>query len=325
MTEAVPWAEHGSHFTRDFEEMVAFLAQTTDKTTVTRLVGIAWTTVGSIVERVVARKQDGPRLDGLRRIGVDEFSYRRRHRFITTVVDHDTRRVVWAGEGRSADTLRAFYDELGPDRCAAIETVTIDMCGGFITATEQRLPNAEIVFDRFHVQRLASDAVDAVRREQLRELRGTPEGRALFRSRFVLWKRPWNLEQSERAKLAELQQSNQQLYRGYLLKEALARALDYRQPWRAKRALKSWLAWASRSKLGPFVKMARTIRKRFDGVLAYVHERLSNGIVEGFNNRLRMVARRAFGLHSAQSLIALLFLCCGGIQLDPRLPGPTSV
>jgi hypothetical protein len=113
---------------------------------------------------------------------------------------------------------------------------------------------------------------------------------------------------------------NAPLYRAYLLKETLAKALDYRQTWRAKKALREWLAWAARSRLVPFVKLAKTIRRHFDGILAYVGERLTNGIVEGINTRLRMIARRAFGFHGPEALISMLYLCCGGIELNPRLP-----
>jgi transposase len=322
-SEQVPWAAHGSRFTGDFEELVAYLAQVTDKTRVTELMGISWTTVGAIVERVVARRLDSSRLEGLRRIGVDEFSYRKRHRYLTTVVDHDRRRVVWAAAGRSAETLGAFFDVLGEERCAQLECVTMDMAGGYIKAVEERLPEAQIVFDRFHVQRLASDALDEVRRALLREIRGTEEGRELFRSRFALLKNPWNLTRRETEKLRDVQRTNAPLYRAYLLKETLAQALDYKQTRRAKRALREWLAWASRSKLAPFVKAARTIREHFGGILAYIQERLTNGIVEGFNNKLRMIARRAYGFHSPPPLIAMLYLCCGGIKLNPPLPKPT--
>lgn len=322
-TEKVPWAPHQSRFTWDFEELTAYLAQITDKTKVTELLGISWSTVGAIVERVVQRRLDPRRLEGLRRIGLDEFSYRKRHRYLTTVVDHDRQRVVWAGPGRTAETLFAFFDELGPDRCHQIECVTVDMGGGYLKALRERLPHAEVVFDRFHVQRLVADALDRVRREQLRDLRGSPEGRALFDSRFALLKSPWNLTRADQQKLADLQRTNAPLYRAYLLKETFAQAMDYRQPMRAERALREWLAWASRSKLRPFIKAARTIRAHLEGVLAYIHVRLTNGIVEGFNTRLRMIARRAFGFHSPEPLIAMLYLCCGGITLDPPLPQPT--
>jgi len=320
--EQVPWAAHGSRFTWDFEELAAYLAQVSDKTRVTEILGIAWPTVGAIVDRVVARRLDRNRLDGLERIGVDEFSYRRRHRYLTTVVDHDRRRVIWASTGRCSATLESFFDELG-DRVADLQSVTIDMSAGYMKALASRAPHAQVVFDRFHVQRLATDALDEVRRAQLREIRGTAEGRELFRSRFALLKNPWNLTPREAGKLHTIQQTNRQIYRAYLLKEAMAQALDYKQPWKANRALRDWLAWASRSRLKPFVKAARTVRKHFKGILAYVGERLTNGIVEGFNNKLRTIARRSYGFHSPEPLKAMLFLCCGGINLAPPLPGST--
>ena len=322
-TEAVPWAEAGSRFTRDFEELVAYLAQVSDKTQVTKLMGITWRTVGAIVERVVARCLDEGRLKDLRRIGIDEFSYRKRHRYLTTVVDHDRRRVVWAGEGRSAESLGAFFEVLGPERAAALELVTIDLAGGYRKAVETWAPQAVVVYDRFHVQRLASDALDEVRRAQVRFVGGTEKGRAIKGTRFALLKRPWNLTRREEEKLHELQRTNAPLYRAYLLKESLAEALEAPGPEEAERALREWLAWASRSKLKPFVRVARTIRQHFEGILAYVCERLTNGIVEGFNTKLRMIARRAFGFHSSPPLIAMLYLCCGGIQLSPPLPQPT--
>ena len=319
--EQVPWAVHRSHFTEDFEELAAYLSQITNRTEVHRMLGIAWATVGSIVERVVARRLDPERLAGLRRIGIDEFSYKKRHQYVTVVVDHDRQRVVWAGEGRSAEALAPFFELLGPEGCQAIELVTIDLSAAYIKAVREGLPKAEIVYDRFHVQRLASDALDEVRRSLVRELTDDPdEARAVKRTRYVLLKNPRNLNRAQRLKLSEVQRTNQRLYRAYLLKETLAKALDYRQLGRAEPALRDWLAWASRSRLKPFVRAARTIRKHLAGILAYIRTRLSNGLVEGLNNKIRMIARRAYGFHSHQALIAMIFLNCGGLQLDPPLP-----
>lgn len=319
-TERVPWAEHRSRFTRDFEELVAYLAQVTDQTKVTELTGVSWPTVGAIVQRVVARRLSVERFDGLRCIGVDEFSYRKRHHYLTVVVDHERRRVVWAAEGRSGEVLARFFNEIGPERCAAIESVTMDMSAGYRRAVEMWLPDAQIVYDRFHVQRLAGDAVDQVRRALVRELAGSDASQAVKKSRFALLKNPWNLSVAESDKLSAIQHTNRPLFRAYLLKEALAHALDYRQAARARRALEDWLSWASRSRLKPFVRVARTIRKHLDGIVAYVRTRLTNGYTEGVNNKLRMVARRAFGFHSAEPLISMLFLVCGGITLTPPLP-----
>lgn len=321
--EAVPWAVHGSWFTTAFEELVAYHAQVMDKTAVKRLLGVSWEAVGNIIERVVARNLDENRLRGVTRIGIDEFSYRKRHRYITVVVDHATKRVIWAAKGRGAETLGAFFDALGPDGVAALELVTLDMAGGYLKALRDRAPHVELVFDRFHVAQLASRAVDDVRRALWREVKGTAAGKALKGTRYALLKSPWNLSRADHEKLAAVQRHNEPLYRAYLLKESLAEALDHRRPSRARRALEEWLAWASRSQLAPFIKLARTIRLHKEGILAYVTHRMTNAVVEGINNKMRTVARRAYGFHPASALISMFFLCAGGIQLRPPLPSPT--
>ena len=322
-TEALPWAAHGSRFTRPMEELVAYLARASDKTSVSQLLGISWRAVGAIVQRVVAQRRRPLVGRRLRCIGVDEFSYRKRHRYLTVVVDHERREVVWAGVGRSAETLKGFFDELGESACKDIERVTMDMAAGYRNAVHERLAQAEIVFDRFHVQRLASDALDELRRAQVRALKGTEQAKQIKGSRFILLKSWGNLTREGRSRLSEIQRTNHKLYRGYLLKESLAGVLDYRQPKRARAALEQWLAWATRSRLEPFIKLARTIRQHKEGILAFIKGRHTNAVVEGINNRLRMVARRAFGFHGPQALISMLFLCCGDIRLNPPLPVPT--
>jgi len=323
--ELVPWARPGSRFTRPFEEMVAYLAQITNKTEASRIMGISWRTVGNIVARVVADRLDPKRLDGLTRIGADEFSYRKRHHYITTVVDHVRKRIVWASEGKDSDTLDLFFDELGPERAAKLEIITIDMSAAFIKSIEAKAPNAQIVFDLFHVLKLASNALEEVRREisaRLRRLDNPDAAAAVKKSRFALLKKQWDLTTKEWNKLSEIQRHNAPLYRAYLLKESLAAVFEETSFDDAKKELNRWLAWASRSKLTPFVQAARTVRRFKDRILAYVETRLTNGLTEGFNNKLRMIARRAFGFHSAGALIGMLFLCCGGVTLDPPLPGP---
>ena len=202
------------------------------------------------------------------------------------------------------------------------------MAGGYKKAIAEFLLNAQVIYDRFHVQRLASDALDAVRRSLVREAAAAEdddsnEPQAIKKTRWVLLKGWHRLDAEERSRLHEVQRTNRPLYRGYLLKETLAGALDYRQPARAEQALKSWIAWACRSRLQPFVRVAGTLRAPFIGILAYIRHRLTNGLAEGLNNKLRVISRRAYGFHSAAALIAMLFLNSGGIELSPRLPRPT--
>lgn len=323
-TELVPWAEPESMFTRPFEEQVAYLAQRMDKTAIVGLMGIAWYTVGSIAKRVVKRRLPDDRLAGLRVIGVDELSYRKHHKYVTIITDHETGKIVWAREGKSAATLDAFFAELGKERCALLNTVTMDMSQAYIASAKAHAPQAQIVFDRFHVQRLAQDALDEVRRALVAKHTDPEERRGLKKTRFVLQKNPENRSSAERRKVAQIQITNKPLYRAMLLKDSLAKVLDRRQYYVARDELDGWLAWASRSKLAPFVRVARTIRKHLQGVLAYLNSGLSNGRAEGLNGKARVITRRSYGLHSAQSLIAMLFLCCSLPALVPVQVLPKS-
>jgi transposase len=325
VVETVPWAEPSSWFTRPFEDHVAYLAQRSDQTTVSTLMRVAWQTVGSIVERVVARHQTGDPLDGLTQIGVDELSYRRHHEYITVVVDHTRGHVVWAKPGKNADTLKAFFSELGPERCAKLEAVTIDMSGAYIKAVTECSPQAQIIFDRFHVQRLVQDAVDQVRRDEVRAAPSDEERKHLKGTRWPLLKSFWNLSLFDSNRLTSLQRDNQRLYRAYLLKEAMVAVLDCTSEWLARRKLDEWVRWARRSRLEPFKRVAATIGDHAEGILAYVRSGLSNGRTEGLNGKARTITRRAYGFHSADGLIALLKLCCSGIHLNPihHWPGST--
>ena len=158
--EQVPWAPPKSRFTYHFEDVVTWLAQRMDKTASCELMGIDWRTVGRIIERVVSRRKEPVDLHNLKAISVDEISYRKGHRYLTLVVDIEKGRVIWGKEGKSSETLGAFFDEIGEAAAAKIEHCAIDMGAAYIKAVTERLPNATLVFDRFHVQRLMSDAVD---------------------------------------------------------------------------------------------------------------------------------------------------------------------
>jgi len=322
-TELVPWAEPGSKFTWEFEEEASFLAQKCDKSTVARLLRIAWYTVGTIIERVVNRLRTTDSLEGLTQIGVDELSYRKGHRYLTVVVNHQTGKIVWLHPGKNAETLGKFFEKLGEVRCRRLQLVTIDMSAAYIDAVTTAAPQAQLVFDRFHVQRLAHNALDEVRRAEMREHgKATPEGKALKRSRWATQKNPWNLTQEERAKLSELQRTNRKLYRGYLLKEALTDLLDRHQVNVARAKLLDWISWALHSGLEPFAKTARTLQKHVDGIIAYVRSGCSNGRTEGLNGKIRTITRRSFGFHRVESLMALIVLCCSGLNLTPAHRNP---
>lgn len=340
-TETVPWARPGSRLTRDLEDVVAWLAQRVDKTSVAKLLRVAWETVAAIVIRVVAEHLDPARLERLHRIGVDEVSYRKGHRYLTVVADHDRAgAVVWAAEGKSAATLEAFYDELGPEGCGRLEAVSLDMGAAYRVATDRRAPGARQCVDPFHVVKAANEAIDESRRWAWNQERAAhprpkrPPGRPprdapptptrprwIKRARWALLKDPASLKGSQRAVLDALRRERSVLWRAYLLKEDL-RDL-YRLPDAALAAghLARWLAWASRSRIPAFVKLARTIRAERERILDAVRLGLSNSKLEGLNSKIRLINHRGYGHHSAAAVISMVYLCCGGITV--RLPTET--
>lgn len=318
---AVPWARHDSRFTAAFEDQCCWLAVNTSKKAVAQLMRVAWRTVGSICERVAAEAlADRDLLAGLKRIGIDDFSHRKGHRYLTVVVDHDTGRLVWAAPGRDRKTVEKFLDLLGKERCGRVELVSCDMAESIASAVGERCPNATRCVDPFHVIKLATDALDEVRREVWNEARKAGHGQAardLKGARYALWKNPGGLTDRQQAKLAQIQQTNRPLYRAYLISQQLREIyrVSYEE---AVELLDAWLAWARRSRLKPFAKLAKTIARQRPGIEAAIRHGLSNARIEQVNTQLRLIARRAYGFHTPQALIALAMLSLAG--LCPPLP-----
>lgn len=322
ITEGVPFARHGSKFTRDFEMLVAWLATRMDTTAITKLTRISWRTVGRIVERVVADELDPARLEGLFEIGVDEISWRKHHNYLTLVANHRTGKVVWGGEGKNAATLDEFFGELGEDRCAQLSAISMDMGQAFAKSAREHAADATICLDPFHVVALATRAVDDVRRPLWQQMRHLPDpaiAKQFKGARWALLKNPDTLTDRQAVTLAAIRRNGGQMWRAYTLKEALraifAGDLNVND---AGELLDRWCAWAQRCRLAPFVKLGRTIRTHRAGILATIEHGLTNGRVEGLNNRVRLIVRRAFGFHSANAALALVMLSCGPIEL--RLP-----
>ena len=217
--EPVPWARPGAHHTRDFDDVVAWLAQQMAKTPITKLMRIGWHTIGAIVERVVADHLDDSRLDGLVAIGCDEISYRRGQRYLTSVVDHQTGAIVWCSPGRNAQTLQAFFDELGPRRRQSIRAVSIDMSGSYAKAIRENVPRAEICFDPFHVVRLGQRAVDQVRHDEwnAHDRSRTKTGKWIKGTRWSLLKAPDKQSVRQLALLGEVAHANQAMFRAFFM------------------------------------------------------------------------------------------------------------
>ena len=333
VVEAVPFARPGAHLTRDLDDLLAWLATRMDKTAVARLCRVSWRSVGRACERVVATELDPGRLDGLFRIGVDEISWRKHHKYLTLVIDHDRGCVIWGAKGKDAKTLDGFFEELGPQRSAAIEAVSMDLGPAFLKSVtaEGHAPQAVVCADPFHIVKLVGDALDEVRRDLWQTLRRLPDPRYAkdFRgTRWALLKNPEDLTDKQAAKLTSLKRTKGGIWRAYEMKEQF-RAIFAGDLTRdqADELLNTWCARAQRSRLAPFIKTAKTIRQRRDIILNAIEHGISNGRVEGLNTKVRLIIRRAYGFHSAEAALALVMLGTGPINLQlphERTPVPTS-
>lgn len=319
---AVPWARHGAGHTRAFDDQVAWLVTHTSKSAVVELMRIAWRTVGAIAGRVVvdARAARDP-FDGLTRIGIDEISYRRGHRYLMVVVDHDTGRLVWAAAGHDRATLQQFFDLLGPDRASRIRLISADAAEWIGDCALAACSNATLCLDPFHIVRWATDALDVVRRwvwNTLRKIGLAGQAAHLKGCRYALWKNPETLTDRQAGKLAWVARHNQTLYRAYLLKEQFRLVFQHRGR-QAVTMLDDWLAWARRSKIPAFVELYHRIKRHRAGIVASVTHGLSNGLTESVNTKLRLLTRIAYGFRNTDNLIALCLLDRGGHC--PPLPG----
>ena len=319
--EAVPFARHRAGFTRDFEQLAAWLATRTDKTTIRRLLRIDWGTVGRIIQRVTHDELDSDRLENLYEIGIDEVSWRKQHRYLTLVADHIRGKIVWGAEGRDAATADRFYAEIGEDRAHAIEVVSMDMGPGYAKASREHAPQATITIDPFHVVALGNRALDDVRREYWNELRRCGDLTAARRfkdARWSLLKTPANLTDTQAATLKRLKTAGGEVWRAYTLKEALrgifAPGLTLQD---VTVLIDRFISKASRSRLAPFVKLAATLRRHHEGILAAIRLGINQGRTEALNNKVRLITRRAYGFHSAHAALALVMLTCGPITLTP--------
>lgn len=339
----VPWARHGSWFTRDFEDTIGWLATATSKTAVTKLMRVGWRAVGGIVGRIQADiDSQVDRLDGVRRIGIDEISYKRGHKYLTVVVDHDTGRLLWAGVGRDKATLDKFFALLGVERCAQLTHVSADGASWITNSLKTNCSQAVQCADPFHVVAWATEALDKLRRQawndaralartEAKRTRGRPRNTeaprtghdravALKGARYSLWKNPDNLTDKQAAKLAWIAKTDPCLHRGYLLKEGL-RYVFQAKGQAGKEALDQWLKWVQRCRIPVFVELGRKIRRHRATIDATLDHGLSNALIESTNTKIRVLTRMAYGFKTPQALIALALLSLGGYR--PDLPGRT--
>ena len=318
-TEQVPWARAGARHTRDFEDVVGWLAQRTDKTTVSKLMGCSWETVDHVAARLVEEHLNDARLNSLYRIGVDEISYKRGHRYLTVVADHDTGNVVWVSPERTKTGFEQFFDALGEQRSATLEAITLDGSSVYGPVARERAPQAQQCLDPFHVIKWCNEALDQFYKAQpapppeYRNSKFSP--RAWRRTRLALRSGGEKLDENQQALINRFRRHNYRLFRAWELKEQLRELYRSVDPSVARNYLRRWCSSAARSKIPGFINLARRIRNYFDAIIAAVELGLANSRLEGINSKIRVIQRRGYGHPSPDSLKTMIYLCLGGIEL----------
>jgi transposase len=310
----VPWARPGSGFTLLFEALTMTLVTAMPVLAAARLIGEHDTRLWRIIHHYVEQALKRADFSKVMRIAVDETASKRGHNYITVFVDIDERRVLYVTDGKDAKTIEAFADDLeahGGD-ASRIKEVCIDMSAAFIKGVTENLTEAQITFDKFHAVKLVNDAVDKVRRAEVKE---RPE---LRRSRYLWLKNERNLSADQSAQLGSLSAMNLKTARAYNLR--LAFQDIYCEPSRAwaELFLDRWYSWARRCRLEPMKQVALTIEKHRDGILRWLDSRIANGLIESINSLIQAAKAKARGYRSTRNLKAITYLIAG--KLDLRLP-----
>lgn len=304
--EAVPWLDRYARMTKRFAESVARLAQVLPIKQVAEHFGLSWDTVKGI-DRAALEARLGPvDLSDVRQIAIDEFAIQKGHRYATSVVDPVTTRVLWVGRGRGREDLRPFFELLGPEGCAQLEAAVMDMSEAYELETRAHCPQAAIVFDLFHVvAKYGREVIDRVRVDEANRVarasaRKNRRSRALRRvikgTRWLLLRNRANVTAPrDRIRLREVLAANRHLWVVYVLKDALKQLWRYRYRAAARRAWRQWHGWAIRSRIPALVVFARRLQPKLAGILAHCQYPLHTGLLEGMNNKIKVLKRMAYG------------------------------
>ena len=265
---------------------------------------LSWDTVKAITKTHLARDYGKPVLRGVRYLGIDEIHLGKKKRFYTIVIDLEDGRILWAKPGRGKAALRGFWRRLRLAK-AQIKAVAIDMSGAYWSAVLEHLPEAALVFDKFHVLKLMNERLDDLRREMVREAEG-PLKLKIKGTRFLLLRNPENLTGDQIPRLDQALHLNEPLLLAWYLKEELRELWNQTSRKQMKAFLQDWCDKASQTGIGQVLKMAKTLRTHASGILAYADHPITSGRLEGINNKIKTLTKRSYGFHDENFFILKL-------------------
>lgn len=289
-----PWARH----TRRFEESVARMCKVLPHKHVAAEYGIDRKTVKTIDKRYLERTIGPPDLSAVRLLAMDEFAIQKGHRYATVIIEPERKEVLWVGRGRSREDVRPFFELLGEEGRARIEAVAMDMNGAYAKEVQAQCPKAKIVYDLFHVvAKYAREVIDRVRVDEANRLKQDKAARKVVKgARWLLLRNAKNVTRREdKIRLKELLNANRRLATVYILKDDLKHLWEYSYPGAAKRFWKQWYNRAIRSRIEPLKAFARKLNDYMDGIISHCHYPLHTSLLEGINNKIKVIKRMAYG------------------------------
>lgn len=313
----LPWAEPGSRFTLLFEALAIRWLLGTSKSGMYRVMNLSWDEAHQIQHRAVARGMARRKEEPVRDLGVDEKSFKKRHRYLTVVNDIDRSRVLFVAEGRSRASLDAFWPTLSGEQIEAIRSVSIDMWDPYIASIRKHVPEGaeKIVFDKFHVAGHLCEAVDTVRRRENKALLRNDD-RRLVKTRWSWLRNGATLSDQQ---WRTLRDADLKTARAWALKETAMDMYLYQREHAAHAFFERWHKWAVRSRLKPMVEVAGMLKRRIDYVLSYVRLRVTNAKSEAINAKIQWVKYMARGFRSMKNFITAIYFHCGGLSMDPMI------
>jgi len=315
--ERVPWADGKSSMTTEYRWFLARWARRMCWKDVAEVFRVSWDRVYEAVKHAVSWGLAHRDLDQIEAIGVDEVQWRRGHQYQTVVyqLDEGQKRLLWVGPDRKAKTLLRFFRFLGKGRTGRLQFICSDMWRAYLKVIAKKAPQAIHVLDRFHIMQRMSKAIDQVRAAEAKQLKQDGYEPVLTGTRWLLLKRPENLTDKQAVKLQEILQYNLKSVRSHLMKEDFQRFWEYWSPTWAGKFLDQWCTRAMRSRIEPMKKIARMLRSKRDLILNWFRAegKLSAGIVEGFNNRLKLITRKSYGFRTQEAYETALYHNLGAL------------
>ncbi len=314
----IPWSEPGSRFTALFEALAINWMKEASLSAAHRLLGISWDEAAGIQQRAVSRGLQRRETVSLKRIGVDETSFQKRHEYVTVVSNQDTGKVLYVADDRRQASLDDFYLGLSQTQLASIESVCMDMWGPYISSTQKHVPDArqKIAFDKFHVIKHLGDAVDKVRRSEHKDL--VEQGCDDLKGTRYLWlHKSENLSPQRWEDLNALRHRTLKTAKAWAVKEMVMSLWGYKTRGWARKAWEQCLHWAKLTGLGPVVSVAAMLERHLQGILNAIVLRATNGLAEGINSRIQWIKKMACGFRNRERFRRAILFHLGGLDLYP--------